>query len=222
LLPDAPFLADFTRFHERVALAGAYNALAQVLFKFTLPGMPDVYQGCELWDLSLVDPDNRRPVDFALRAGLLDALEADLRGDRIALVTRLRENWRDGRIKLFLTHAALHFRRERRQVMEQGDYRALQAMGAHSRHVIAFARSTADACALTVVGRGFTNLGTPARHPVGEVWGDTVLRLPETRAATYRDVLTGETMKAAQSDAGWTLPLKEIFAHLPISLLERV
>jgi (1->4)-alpha-D-glucan 1-alpha-D-glucosylmutase len=219
---SAAFLADFAGVHGQIALAGAYNALAQVLLKLTVPGVPDLYQGCELWDLSNVDPDNRRPVDYEYRAALLNEVESGLRGDRVALVARLRDAWPDGRIKLFVTRQALHFRYDLRQVMEQGSYQPLQVAGRRAAHAIAFARQHHEQRALTVVGRWFTALGVPQRHPIGQVWEDTHVLLRDADSVTYRDAFTGQTHTAGKAAGGWALPLADVFAQLPLALLERI
>jgi (1->4)-alpha-D-glucan 1-alpha-D-glucosylmutase len=111
-IPGNWFLADFAAFHRPVALMGMVNSLAQTLLKITAPGVPDFYQGTEVWDFSLVDPDNRRPVDFAARAALLDDLRARLAGgDHAALARELVARWEDGHIKLSTIHRALACRR---------------------------------------------------------------------------------------------------------------
>src|SRR5262249_42633770 len=147
---SAPFLADFTRFHERVAAFGVLNSLAQVLVKVTAPGVPDFYQGTELWDLSLVDPDNRRPVEWPLRARLLNDLVKEIESSTnlAGLARRLLETREDGRIKLYLTRQALVFRRARALLFERGEYRPLDAQGPLSEHVCAFARVGDDGVAL--------------------------------------------------------------------------
>ncbi len=216
----SPFLADAARFHGRIALAGACNSLAQVVLKITAPGVPDLYQGCDLWDLSLVDPDNRRPVDFERRRAYLDEIEeAVLRGDA-GLVRRLWDGWRDGRIKLFVTRQALHFRREWRAVYEQGSYRPLTVAGERAQHAVAFARQLEGRMAITVVGRRFTALGVPERLPLGEAWGETRLMLDGTPAGEFRDVFTGRIVTARFAPEGSVLSLAAVFAQLPVALLE--
>jgi (1->4)-alpha-D-glucan 1-alpha-D-glucosylmutase len=217
---SGPFQEDFLAFHERIALAGAYNALAQVLLKCTLPGVPDLYQGCELWELSLVDPDNRRPVDFTRRAALLSELEAAAADDLGNLLPHLRRNWRDGRIKLYITWRALQTRHRLKDVMEHGTYLPLRLSGRRADHVVAFARAHGNRRIVTAVGRWFIALGAPGHHPLGTVWEDTRLLLPD--AGAYRNTLTGETLFPRPDDGGWVLPLADAFAHLPLALLERV
>src|SRR4029453_17474 len=136
------FLTDFIRFQARVAAFGALNSLAQVLVKVTAPGVPDFYQGTELWDLSLVDPDNRRPVEWPLRARLLNDLAKEIESstDLVGLARSLLATRENGRIKLYLTRQTLAFRHARPLLFERGEYRPLEAQGPLSEHVCAFAR----------------------------------------------------------------------------------
>ena len=141
--PKNRFLAEFDRFHQQVVNWGLYNALGQTLLKLVSPGVPDIYQGQELWDFSLVDPDNRRPVDFAGRRKMLARLQKDIgRGERSlpALARQLAENPSDPRLKLFLTWRALQFRRRHADLFRLGEYLPLAAQGSRAKHVCAFAR----------------------------------------------------------------------------------
>jgi (1->4)-alpha-D-glucan 1-alpha-D-glucosylmutase len=217
------FLRSFAEFHAPIARAGMYNALAQTLLKIAAPGIPDFYQGTELWDFNLVDPDNRRPVDFAKRRALLASLPADGDGDLVELVNQLIANPQDGRIKLYLTNRALRFRRNNQELFAEGDYLPLTARGQKENHVIAFARAAADQSAVIVTGRFFTRLGDLDQPPTGSgVWGDTAVALNHESAAWYRDVFTGQRIHAKRADGRVELPLAQVFAHLPVALLERV
>jgi (1->4)-alpha-D-glucan 1-alpha-D-glucosylmutase len=217
------FLADFTTFQARVSRVGMANSLAQTLLKITAPGVPDLYQGTELWDLSLVDPDNRRPVDFSTRMALLDGLQERIaRGGLAALSRELLTHWEDGRIKLYIAHRALHCRRQSAELFQAGDYVPLQTKGASADRVVAFARRRATRVVLTVVPRltaAVTDGG--ARLPVGpEVWQDTCVELPpEWPAANYTNVFTGAAMNATAND-GRRLRLGNVLADLPVALLE--
>jgi (1->4)-alpha-D-glucan 1-alpha-D-glucosylmutase len=217
-----PFLEDFAALREMVAHAGAINALAQQLLKLTAPGVPDIYQGTELWDQSLVDPDNRRPVDYARRARLLRGLERRRAGPRLA--TDLLETKADGRVKLYLTSRTLACRAAYPDLFARGDYVPLAADGATADHVVAFARRDAENEFITVVPRLVVRLvGKELRDPVGpEVWGDTRLLLSEAEPGTrYRDVFSGETITVSAGDDGASLPIADIFAAFPFALLER-
>src|SRR2546428_14043562 len=143
LAPGSPFPGAFLPFQRLVALYGAVNSLAQTLLKITVPGIPDFYQGSELWTLSLVDPDNRRPVDFARRQAGLDSLGtriADRPDDLDKLCAELLESWPDGRIKLYVTHRALTLRRERERLFRSGSYTPLSASGKRAEHLVGLAR----------------------------------------------------------------------------------
>ena len=126
---SAAFLDAFLPFAERVARLGAQNSLAQTVLKLTLPGMPDIYQGTELWDLSLVDPNNRRPVDYALRERLLDEILQTLAGDWQGAMARYLRSWQDARFKLAAMAAILGFRRDAPFLFAEGDYEGLLAEG---------------------------------------------------------------------------------------------
>src|SRR5437899_12893161 len=144
---------------------GALNSLAQTLIKITAPGVPDVYQGTELWDFSLVDPDNRRPVDWALRRRLLDDLVAEIENthDLAALARSLIKSREDGRAKLYLIRQGLAFRRARAALFAHGEYRPLEARGPLAEHLCAFARVANDVVSLTVVPRHLAKRGID--HP---------------------------------------------------------
>jgi (1->4)-alpha-D-glucan 1-alpha-D-glucosylmutase len=217
-----PFLEDVAALRETVAHAGAINALAQQLLKLTAPGVPDIYQGTELWDQSLVDPDNRRPVDYRQRSRLLRGLQRRRPGRRLA--AELLETKADGRIKLYLTSRTLACRAAYPDLFARGAYFPLEAEGAAADHVVAFARRGAENEFITVVPRLVVGLtGKELINLIGlEVWGDTRLLLPDAEPGTrYRDVFTGETLKVSASDDGAILPIAEVFAAFPFALLER-
>lgn len=214
LLRDDTFLSDFVPFQRKVARLGATNSLSQLAIKLGAPGLPDFYQGAELWDLSLVDPDNRRPVDFALRRRMLEGLDRRAARDRVALVQELLERWEDGAIKMYVTAQALRFRRERQALFARGEYVPLHATGRARDHVVAFARRAGTQWALVAAPR----LAGPIAHdgfPVGEAWGDGTLRLPREAPSRWRNVLTGEEIAAHRH----ALPLRDVFAHLAVALL---
>ncbi|MFQ6672874.1 MAG: malto-oligosyltrehalose synthase, partial [Candidatus Tectimicrobiota bacterium] len=215
------FLDDFLRFQQRVAFYGAFNALGQVLLKIASPGVPDFYQGTELWNFSLVDPDNRRPVDFPKRIRLLAEVKRQEDEGLLPLVRDLLARWEDGRIKLYVTSKALTFRRAHRELLGEGAYLPLRAHGSKDEHLCAFARCNEEAWALVCVPRWLTGLGSPGRPPVGRrVWGETALRLPPDAPEAWHNVLTGEPVAASVDEAGGkTVALHHVFEHLPIALL---
>ena len=222
LQPQNPFLSDFLEFQAPVARAGMFNSLAQTLLKITVPGVPDFYQGTEIWDFSLVDPDNRRPVDYELRRRLLNQLSDDETGLSPDQAGQLLQQPEDGSIKLFITSRALRFRRAHRELFERGDYAPVQVNGQRARHAVAFARQHGAQSVIVAVARFFLELNAGASLPVGEVWNETSLILNEALNGCYRDALTGASVCAQANGSAGTLPLSEVFAHLPVALLERV
>lgn len=227
LAADGAFLPAFRPFQHLIAAHGAVNSLAQTLLKLTVPGLPDLYQGTELWDLSLVDPDNRRPVDFARRRTLLEALQAEIAaapgGDATALCAELVAGWPDGRVKLYLTHRALTLRRERPRLFAAGGYRPLDGGGRRAEHLVALARTEGPAAVLVVVPRLTARLaGLTGRFPLGEAaWDGTWITLPADLAGDYRDRLTGLTLASERRDGRVVLPAAALLAHFPVALLER-
>jgi len=202
------FLDAFLPFQERVARLGFRNSLVQTALKLTLPGMPDIYQGCELWDLSLVDPDNRRPVDYALRRRVLEEVGADTARDRRAAMLGMLEGWRDGRAKLALTAALLALRRERPALFTEGGYEPLAATGARADHLCAFLRSHGTDRLLVVASR------FPARLEAEPGWNDTSILPPQAAGeGGWRDLLTGRRFGDGAVTAEVAL------ADLPVALL---
>jgi len=223
-----PFMTDFLPFQEQIAEYGMYNGLAQVLLKITAPGVPDFYQGTELWDFHLVDPDNRRPVDYSLRARML----ADLQGaceeagpDRRNVVQDLLVNRADGRIKLYNTMTALTYRRDHSALFLNGEYVPLESQGAKKDNLCAFARIHGDDAVITVVPRLLAGLNPDAKTaPIGsDVWGDTAITVPAWRPGSpYRNLLTGETLCSVTAEERQALPLAQILGLFPVALLERL
>jgi (1->4)-alpha-D-glucan 1-alpha-D-glucosylmutase len=168
--PRNKFLPTFLPAAKEIARLGAINSLSQTLIKFTSPGVPDIYQGNEIWDYSLVDPDNRRPVDYDRRRKELGALAT-------ASAQELMQCWADGRIKLFLTQRVLRFRREHAELFQHSEYLPLHATGTFAECCISFARRLADKWIVVIAPRLSSRVGFP---PVGERWQDTALELPKT------------------------------------------
>jgi hypothetical protein len=150
---SAAFLDAFLPFQERIARLGFRNSLVQTALKLTLPGMPDIYQGTELWDLSLVDPDNRRPVDYGQRTRLLEEVSAALARDRAGTAAAMLEGWHDGRLKLALTATLLAHRREHPALYAEGAYEPVAASGPKADHLCAFARGHGEDALLVVAAR---------------------------------------------------------------------
>ncbi|MGZ4817667.1 MAG: malto-oligosyltrehalose synthase [Terriglobales bacterium] len=208
------FLENIESFVTEVAFFGCINSLAQTLLKLTCPGLPDIYQGTELWDLSLVDPDNRRPVNYDLRQRLLGDLLAAQAGDLAALCDDLWHNYKDGRVKMWTTMRALNLRREHGRLFQLGSYSPLRGSGAKSEHLVAFAREHDWRMSVTAVPRlPYTLFGGDISAE--EVWGDTQIPLPSNAPASFVNVLTGETVQPSSR----ALSCREIFAHFPVALL---
>lgn len=215
------FLNDLQQFQRRIALAGMVNSLAQTLLKMTAPGVPDFYQGTELWDLSLVDPDNRRPADFARRRAFLAELKRAEEADRAGLVLNLVSHWQDGRIKLYLIYKVLNCRRALADLFKNGEYLPLYADGKWRRHVCAFARRQTGRWLIAAVPRLWAGLDTANDLPLGAaVWRQEQITLPVSAPASWRNLLTGEAVTANHIKAGHkTLLLREMFSSFPVALL---
>jgi (1->4)-alpha-D-glucan 1-alpha-D-glucosylmutase len=216
------FLADFAAFHPGIARLGMVNSLAVTLLKIAAPGVPDFYQGTEIWDFSLVDPDNRRPVDFPARAALLNGLRERIAGELAALARALMTHWEDGRIKMYAIHRLLDCRRRSPELFQAGDYVPLQTGGAAAERVVAFARRRATGLVLAVAPRlaaALTENG--ARLPMGtDVWQDTWIEVPrEFPPAAYIDVFTGGAVTVPLDD-GRRIRVGDLLADFPIALLE--
>jgi (1->4)-alpha-D-glucan 1-alpha-D-glucosylmutase len=214
--PDrsAEFLADLERMVDRVALHGAVNSLAQLVLQLGAPGVADFYQGTELWTLTLVDPDNREPVDLAARARLLAELDERQAQGSAGLCAFLGRTWRSGAIKLHVTARGLRARRARPELFLRGSYIPLEPTGARAANVLAFARQLGGQWLICAVPR------LPAALSIGlplgaRVWRDTAVPLPAGAPTVWRDALCGERVEASGS-----VPAAALFRHLPVALLQ--
>ena len=215
------FLDDFVPFQRSIARIGIWNSLSQTLLKLTSPGVPDIYQGNELWDFSLVDPDNRRPIDFVRRQQAF----ANLRGlasDPDALLReRLLETPEDGRLKLYLTWKTLCLRKQQRTLFQAGEYVPLAVAGAKANHVVAFIRKSEAASALVIVPRlvaGLLNdIDLP---PIGpRIWDDTNVLLPfRSCSEKCRNVFTGEVLDLQKTDEYAKIGVSKALAEFPVAL----
>jgi (1->4)-alpha-D-glucan 1-alpha-D-glucosylmutase len=214
-------------FQRRIAYFGLLNSLSQTLLKLTSPGVPDIYQGNEIWDFSLVDPDNRRPIDYRHREALLADLQAlmNLADEEVApRVRSLLDTLEDGRIKLYLTWKTLTLRRERSELFREGDYLPLSVGGAMADRVCAFARRFRDQEVLVVIPRLYVGLvgGKDREQPLDKVvWKDTFLELPERQDTIYVNILTRETVTPQNGEAAATLLLADVLRYVPVALLLR-
>ncbi|HET9662921.1 MAG TPA: malto-oligosyltrehalose synthase, partial [Burkholderiales bacterium] len=218
-----PFVADFAPWARRLARIGMFNSLSQVALKIASPGVPDFYQGNELWDDSLVDPDNRRPVDYTRRSQLLDTLKSRFACPpeyHVGLARQLLEQMEDGAIKLYVTWRGLALRRELRSVFTSGEYVPLEARGQHAERVCAFARLDNGQAAIVAVPRLIGRFVDAFGAPLGEhAWTDTVVVLPGALSGHYCNTYTGERITP---DGAGEIPAHRLFDAFPVALLFRV
>jgi (1->4)-alpha-D-glucan 1-alpha-D-glucosylmutase len=204
--PNA-FLGAFLPFQEKVARLGVRNSLVQTALKLTLPGMPDLYQGAELWDLSLVDPDNRRPVDYQTRTELLEEIERALEKNPLTAMLDMLENWQDGRIKLAIIATLLAYRRKHPQLFSRAGYQPLNATGSRSDQICAFVRRVGEDALIVVASR------FPARCEDDRNWSETEIEWPQTAgsaAAVWRDLLSRRVVEPRGSSLEVAAILHEI------------
>jgi (1->4)-alpha-D-glucan 1-alpha-D-glucosylmutase len=229
--PESPFVQDLDAFARSIADAGFVNSLAQTLAKIAAPGVPDFYQGVEFWDFNLVDPDNRRPVDFEARREALAWLMSHERGDLPRLASELLSQWPDPRLKMFLIWRALSFRRAHAELFE-GSYVPVEVAGERDARLCAFARTSGSEWAVCLVPRfarqAWTDMGQPppsttlknARWPIGDWWRDTLVRLPGGAPTRWRHVITDEIIEpVGHGGGGDALDAGQILLHFPVALL---
>ena len=211
------FRNDFAEFHQRVARLAMFNSLGQLLLKLTVPGVPDIYQGNELWDFSLVDPDNRRPVNYEQRQRMLQELK-DCGAGRVggSCVPMLLQRWQDGKIKMFVTWKTLHARKQYPELFRRGSYLPLMAHGSRGDHVCAFVRQQEGQKVMAVVPRLCGSLLSGNQdNPTGlDVWGDTRIEIPANTACQWRNVFTGDTL--APGAGG--VPVASLLSVFPVGL----
>jgi maltooligosyltrehalose synthase len=203
--PD--LLDDIAAFSRRISPAGAVNGLAQVLLKLTAPGVPDLYQGTDYWDFSLVDPDNRRPVDFAARSASLGSFD----------IAASLADWRDGRVKQAIIAQALMLRRRFPRLFAEGSYEPVEVTGALANHLVAFARRFDSDIAITVVPRLAHALLSDGDRITFDpsAWKDAALTLNHAWPIVWRNIFCAETIRATQRQ----IEAKSIFSRCPVALL---
>ena len=209
-----PFWKSFHPFHQQVANLGITNSLVQLILKFTCPGIPDTYQGTELWDLTLVDPDNRRPVDYMVRESILKKLK-NSEGDK----EFFKELWRtrfDARIKLWLTGRLLNLRSENKGLFFAGSYQPLKTKGFFKEKILAFARVRGNEAIIVIVPIQVASLCIAQKIDATKLdWKDTRVVLPARFNGNTTDIISGTDGKA-----GGELKLQEIFSVLPFAILK--
>jgi (1->4)-alpha-D-glucan 1-alpha-D-glucosylmutase len=224
-----PFFAEFKAFHQKIDFFGKLNSLSQVLLKLTCPGLPDLYQGTELWDFSMVDPDNRRLVDYNLRRRLLNSLKEAWHDDLEprglqAFFARLFSDGDSQAAKLFLIWRTLNFRRTHEELFRDGEYIPLSVSGAKHEHVCAFARELHGEAVLVVAPRllfGLTS-GVESLPLAKEVWKDTAVEIPKlVQGEQYRDVFTGVIVGAKGDGPHTAIAIAEMLKLFPVALMMR-
>jgi (1->4)-alpha-D-glucan 1-alpha-D-glucosylmutase len=226
--PETPFVADLLTFLEPVRRFGAVNSVALMVLKATVPGVPDFYQGSEMWDLSLVDPDNRRPVDYATRRGALATMIDS--ADPASVAADTLASLEDGRIKLWAMHRVLATRNQRLSVFEQGSYTPLDAEPAEQQeHVFAYLRGDDVAVVLPRFSYTLTCENKSEELALGAAWGEMTIALPQHSASglsgssssssssRWTNIFTGETVDARDGK----FALAEVFANFPVAVLVR-
>ncbi len=220
------FLRSFLPFLKKVSRFGLVNSLSQLTLKIASPGVPDFYQGSELWDLSLVDPDNRRPVDFKLRCRYLDSMAPLLdpsapENVMVSAVSEMLGNWEDGRIKQYLTAAGLRLRREHQALFLEGDYFAMNAIGDRQDRLAVIARANRESVLIAIAPRLTAGLAEVDRWlPLGEdFWKNTEIEIPvEWSTLLFRDRLTGRPIRpGAGPDA--RIRIADVLQFCPVALL---
>jgi (1->4)-alpha-D-glucan 1-alpha-D-glucosylmutase len=212
------FLNDFLPFQHRVARIGLWNGMAQTLLKLTCPGVPDIYQGNEMWDFSLVDPDNRRPVDYLRRCQTFESIRELGREPGKLSVGEILENPEDGRIKLYLIWRTLGLRQQLPDLFQNGEYLPLAVEGEKADHVVAFVRKSRSASVLVVAPRLVAGLLQDMDVvPIGpRIWGDTHVLLPSS-PEKYWNAFTGEST-SLKSNGSSRLPVSRVLKDFPVAL----
>ena len=206
------FLQDFRAFQEKVAYFGMINGLSQTLLKIASPGVPDFYQGSELWDLRLVDPDNRGPIDFAKRAAAVETLAE---ADSAQLPRNLIGNWQDGCIKLYLIWKAISFRRDHADLFREGEFIPLQSAGAYSRNVAAFIRKRGNSFVLAAVPRWLSTV--PAKGNGVFDWSDTAIAVPGNFPSESSSILTRRKLSLKKEAGQQRVMASDLFQDFTVA-----
>jgi (1->4)-alpha-D-glucan 1-alpha-D-glucosylmutase len=220
----AAFNAELGEFVGRVADSGFVNSLAQLVLKMTVPGVPDFYRGAELWDFNLVDPDNRRPVDYDARRERLNRLRQAAEANLAGTAQEVSKRWPDPVVKLWVTSRCLNLRNQFSDLFAAGDYIPLTAGGPAAEHIICFARKLENACVITLVPRHFYRLlkdsqrGTKMEAPSAE-WDDTAISLPDDFASHWHCELSGQEFETDRSASSMALSVAELLRVFPVAVL---
>lgn len=215
------FLKEIKPLLEKVEMYGMYNSLSQLLLKLTCPGVPDIYQGCETWNLAMVDPDNRLPVNFDSNRKLLNEISKMRQTTTQDFAKGLLENCEGGMIKLHLLTSVLRFRNKNQDLFNYGNYVPLKASGRYSENVIAFARVHSRSKIIVATPRFFSKLCDATKKPVGSIWDLTTVQLPAKFHGSYSNIFTGEDVMLDKQNNGCHLGCDVAFGELPFCLLAK-
>ena len=215
------FLKEIKPLLERVEMYGMYNSLSQLLLKLTCPGVPDIYQGCETWNLAMVDPDNRLPVNFDSNRRLLNEISQTRQTSTIDFAKSLLENCHSGMIKLHLLTSVLRFRNKNQDLFNYGNYVPFKASGRYSENVIVFAREHSKSKIIVATPRFFSKLCDVTKKPVGKIWDRTTVQLPAKFHGSYSNIFTGESVILDEQNNGCHLECDVAFGELPFCLLAK-
>jgi (1->4)-alpha-D-glucan 1-alpha-D-glucosylmutase len=213
------FLADFLPFQQRIARVAMWSSLSQTLLKLVCPGVPDVYQGNELWDLSLVDPDNRRPIDYDRRRRVLEKVRKLGSAPDPLSIRCMIEQPQSGAVKTYVISKALCVRKQCPDLFQKGEYLSLEIKGAKANHLVAFVRRLDGRSLLVVAPRLIaTLLGDSTVPPIGpNLWQDTNIHLPNWASSqSYRNIFTDEVFHISQS--GDAIAVSELLGKFPVGL----
>jgi (1->4)-alpha-D-glucan 1-alpha-D-glucosylmutase len=217
---ESAFVKSLDALMPQLQIFGAVNSLAQVVLKSSVPGVPDFYQGNELWELTLVDPDNRRPVDYKLRAGYLEELQAMADSEGPAAACRsVLSNLADGRVKLWTTHRILQLRQKEHLLFRKGEYTVLEVSDNRKENLIAFSRKDAASGRSMIVAIprfACSLMRSKAELPLGTAWGNDLLKVPENAGTRYTNIFTGESIEVTERQA---IPLSSLMASFPVAVL---
>lgn len=222
LSPDNQFLKDFESFQQPVAKAGVLNSLGQLVIKMTVPGVPDFYQGTELWNFSLVDPDNRRPVNYEANFNVFEKLKKSAEGGKPALVAELMTNPADGRIKMYTMWRGLMLRRDQAELFEKGEYIPLDVEGPKKDHICAYARSLNGKIVIIIVSRFHSSLSAEQPFPVDKsAWeGTSVFCALPLDPHVFTNIFTGEKTRPDRHGTRWQFPVGRLIDPMMCAVLE--
>lgn len=214
LQEDKEFIEAFMPFFRKTSHYGWLYSLCQTMLKVACPGVPDIYQGCELWDFSLVDPDNRRPVDYEQRQQFLDQIKQQEEKDVAQLHEQLLSDPTEGQVKLYLIYKVLNLRRQSKELFDSGSYIPLTVTGKHKNNLIAFARKQGEEWCLVVVPRLLAQVVEQGELPIGQVWQDTAITLPADAPTQWKNLFGVEHVEGPSA-----LAASDILASFPVALL---